>query len=352
MAYRLPSSSNTFSISFESTYMVISATRDPKKFKLAKYIQYVPTKTRVFRYLKLDLDEPARVVQSSDYSWAPGGEAPTVPNVGAFQFVDTATTKYAYPWTLPQESVDQAEWDIENSQMGIIQQKAMTNRTMLVATLAQTAANWPSTNTADNNTLNGGRGPWETASSDPSSAYYLAIKRSLQTAATNVVLQTNAVMKWADLNAVIAPTLANAGGASSEIYDYVKGSPDAKARQRGDGDEIMEYGMPPEYAGIRIVVEDAVKVTSRPNASSGLGTGGTRTWVWGGTSCVLLARQGGITAQFGGPSLSTVQLYAYREMEVKTKTDVDNERAQGRITDDFVTVLPFGQSGELITNCT
>lgn len=351
MAYRLPSATNVFSISFESTYMIVSATRDPKKFKLAKYVQYVPTKTRVFRYLKLDLDEPARVVQSSDYSWAPGGEAPAVPNIGAFQFVDTGTTKYAYPWTLPQEAVDQAEWDIENSQMGIVQSKAMTNRTMLVSTLAQTAGNWPSTNTADNNTLNGGRGPWETASSDPASAYYLAIKKGLQAAATAVVLQTNAVMKWNDLNLVINPILANAGGASAEIYDYVKGTPDSFARQKGEESQIAEYGMPPEYAGLKVVVEDAVKVTSRPNASSGLGTGGTRTWVWGTTSAVLLARQGGITAQFGGPALSTIQLYAYREMEVKTKNDVDNERVQGRITDDIATVLPFGQSGFLITNC-
>jgi hypothetical protein len=352
MAYRLPSATNVFSISFESTYMVVSATRDPKKFKLAKYIQLVPTKTRVFRYLKLDLDEPARVVTSQDFAWAPGQNAPDVPNVGAFQFVDTGTTKYAYPWTLPQESVDQAEWDIENSQMGIVQQKAMTNRTILVATLAQTAANWPPTNTGDNNTLNGGRGPWETASSDPASAYYLAIKKGLQAAATAVVLQTNAVMKWNDLNLVISPTLANGGGSSSEIYDYVKGTPDSFARQKGEDAQIGEYGMPPMYAGLNIIVEDAVKVTSRPNASSGLGTGGTRTWVWGGSSAVLLARQGGITAQFGGPSFSTIQLYAYREMEVKTKSDVDNERVQGRITDDFATVLAFGQSGYLITNCT
>ncbi len=130
MAFRYPSGSNTFSISFESTGMVVSATRDQSQFSLPKYMQYVPVKKRVFRYLKLDLDEPARIVNTQGFAWAPGQAAPTMDNIGAFQYVDGSTVKYAYPWTLPQEDIDQAEWQIESSQTGIIMQKAMTVRTI------------------------------------------------------------------------------------------------------------------------------------------------------------------------------------------------------------------------------
>lgn len=348
MAFRSPSPSNTFSINFESTGMIVSSTRDPGEFKLPSYIQYVSTPQRVFRYLKLDLDEPARIVATQEYAWAPGQAAPTEPNIGAFTFVDNATTKYGYGWVLPDEAIDQAEWQLESSQMGIVKSKAMTQRTILVAALVQTTGNWPSTNTATANSLNGGAGRWNTASSDPASAYYLAIRKAIVNAATTVVQQTNSVMKWADINLVVSPVLANAMGSSSEVYDYVKGSPDAFARQKGSEVQNGEFNMPPQYCNVKIVVEDAVRVTSRPNVTTGLATSGTRSWVWADASPVMLSRKGGVVGQYGGSALSTVQLYAYREMEVYTKSDTDNERQLGRVVDDICPVLPFGQSGYMI----
>lgn len=350
MAFRTPSASNTFSISWDSTHMLVSSTRDPEQFKLAQYIQYVPTKTRVFRYLKLDLDEPARVPTTQEFAWAPGTDRPTAGNVGAFQYVDSSTVKYAYPWTLPQEALDQAEFQLESSQTGIIKQKAMTVRTMLVSSLAQTASNWPTTNTDNVSNLNGGAGKWDTASSDPASAFYLAIKKALIKACTTIVLQTNGVMKWQDVNCVVSPNLANKMGNSSEIYDYVKGSPDAFARQKGEDSQIGEFGLPGGgYAGVKFVVEDAVKVTSRPNISTGLATSGTRAFVWDDASPTLMSRKGGVAGTYGGSALSTIQLYAYREMESWSKVDTDNERTLGSVVDDIKVVLPFGQSGFLIT---
>lgn len=347
MAYRLPSGSNTFSISFDSTGMIVSATRDPSQFALARYVQYVETKTKVFRYLKLDLDEPGRITSQNDYFWAPGQDAPTGPdNVGAFSFFDSSTVKYAFAWTLPDEAIDQAEWGLKESQMGIIQQKAMTSRTMLVATLAQTASNWPSTNTSTVNSLNAGAGKFDTASSDPASANYLAIRKALVAAATEIVKQTNAVIKWRDVNMVGSPLLFNKMGNSAEMVDYLKGSPDAKSKQ--DGQFMEEYNMPPKYAGIEMICEDSVKVTSKPNITTGLATGGTRAWVWADQSPVLLSRKGSIDGKYGGKPPATVQLYTYRNMEVWTKSDTDNERQMGRVVDDVKAVLPYGQSGYLM----
>ena len=348
-AMQYPSASNTFSISFESTGMVVSATRDPNQFSLPKYMQYVGVTKRTFRYLQLDLDEPARIVTSQEFAWAPGQAAPTQNNIGAFQYVDNTTTKYAYAWTLPMEDIDQAEWNIESSQIGIIMQKAMTNRVILTSTLVQTASNWPSANTATVNTLNGGAGPWNTASSDPASAYYLAIKKSLVKACTTIVLQTNAVMKWRDVRLIASPNLLNAMGNSSEVFDYVKYGPDAFERQKGAEVQIGEYGMPAKYI-VDLIAEDAVRVTTRPNVSTGIGTTGTRGFVWQDSTPVLLSRKGGVTGQYGGTALSTVQLYAYREMEVWSKTDSDNELELGRCVDDISIVLPFGQSGYCIQN--
>lgn len=353
MAFRYPSGSNTFLPRWDQTGILVSATRDPSKFKLPQYIQYVGVKARYFPYLKLDLDEPTRIVTSQEYAWAPGQDAPVEGNIGAFQYVFASTVKYAYPWTLPQEAIDQAEWPIESSQMGIVMSKAMTNRTILVSSLAQTASNWPSTNTATANTLNGGAGSFLTASSDPSSANYLAIRKALVKACTTIVLQTNGVMKWADQNFVCSPGLANGMGNTSEIIDYLKGSPDAKAKQEGTPENMGEYNLPAQYASVQVVVEDAVRTTTRVNvgsAGTSIGSGATKAFVWQDATPVLMSRKGGVTAQYGGQSLSTIQLFAYREMESFSKNDTDNEREMGRIVDDIVCVLPFGQSGFCIQN--
>jgi hypothetical protein len=347
MAYRLPSGSNTFVPSWETTGLVVSATRDPDQFKLADYMQYVPVNERVFYYLRLDLDEPARVVTTQEYAWAPGQQAPSYDNIGAFTFVQDSTTKYGYPWVLPDEAIDQSAWDIRSSQMGIVQSKCMTNRTILASNLLQTAANWPSSNTDTVNNLNGGAGKWDTASSDPASAQYLAIRKSLTASMTKTILYTNATMKWKEFRCVIDPIMANKMGNTSEINDYLKGSPDALAQAKGGGN-TGSYNAPNEYASVKFIVEDAVRVSTRANAVAGFGTGATRGWVWQSASPVLLARKGGLVAQYGGNSLATVQMYFYREAVVYTKSDPDNERQMGRVVDDFKTVLSFPQSGFLL----
>ena len=348
MAFRSPSGSNTFTPAYKETLALVSATRDPASFKLARYIQYVKTDLRVAYYLKLDLDEPARVVTQQEFLWAPGQDAPTYNNIGDFQFVQFATLKYGFGWVLPNESIDQAQWDLDSSQMGIVGQKAMTNRTMATATLAQTVGNWPTSNTATANTLNGGAGKWDTASSDPADVHYLAIRKSITSAQETIVQQTNGAIKIKDMNCVVSPLCSRKMGNTSEVYDYTKGSPDAFRRQEGEEKFYGEFGMPARYADMNIVVEDAVKVTSRPNVTAGLATNGTRAWVWADASPVIMSRKGGIDGKFGGPSMSTVQLYYYRNMETYTKSDTDNERQAGRIVDDIVVLLPFGQSGYLI----
>ena len=347
MAYGYPSGSSTFIPSFEASHLVVSATRDPGQFKLARYMQYLPVDERVFYYLKLDLDEPARVVTTQEYQWAPGQTAPTEGNLGPFTFVQAATTKYAFPWILPDEAVEQAAWDIRASQMGIIQQKVMTARTIQVQTLLQTASNWPTTNTALANQLNGGAGKWQTASDDPASAYFLAIRKTIVAAMTASILYTNATMKWEDFMMVISPPMANLMGNTAEIYNYVKGSPDAQGRQMGNKTN-GEFNAPPEYANVKLVVEDAVRVTTRPNVAAGFGATATRGWVWQDAQPVLTARRGGLVAQYGGNALATCQAYFYREAQVYSKSDPDNERQMGRVVDDYVVLLPFPQSGYLI----
>src|SRR5208337_660254 len=121
------SQSNTFIPNWESSHTLISFTRDPKNFKVASYVEYKETKKRDAYYLKLDLDQPARVIDDSLFGWADGAEAPRGEyNVGGFIWTEFRTKRRAFPYTLGYQAVDQADWEIENQNSGIVMQQAMT----------------------------------------------------------------------------------------------------------------------------------------------------------------------------------------------------------------------------------
>lgn len=348
MTARLPGGYNTFIPSFEASGQVISFTRDPASFKLPQYVQYVNTKLDVGFYLKLDVDQPARQVADADNAWEDGQDAPTgTDNLGNFEYVQYRTKRRAFAFNLGQKAVEQADWKILASQAAIVAQQAMTRRTIQVADLLTTTSNWPSTNYGDANTLNGGLGLLSQGSDDPNDPHYLAIKKALFAAVLATAKYTNGMVQFKDLLWVLNNNLAMAMANTSEIHDYVKNTPFARAQLRGDEpNPNVAWGLPSHVYGIPVVVEDAWKVTSRPGASSV-----TRSLCWPDATSVLVSRKGGLEGQYGLPSYSTVQLYFYEEMTVESKTDPDNRRHAGRVVEDYIEVLATGLAGFAITNC-
>ena len=108
------------------------------------------------------------------------------------------------------------------------------------------------------------------------------------------------------------------------------------------------WGPPSHVAGIKIVVEDAIYVSTRNNAD---GTDGTRGYIKAADSALLLARPGGLDAPYGGRSFSTVSLFYYRyEMSVESRYDTWNKRHEGRVIDYYIPKVTAAPAGYRITD--
>lgn len=336
---------------------MIAFTRTPAEFKLVNYIQYVPSKEPSGIYAKISRDQAVRVRDLETTRWAPGADIPTgLWNLSRFDTAGYVCQRNAHPWTVDDVSEETATlWRPKLTQMSEALSQCMTRRTWEVYTKLSTSGNWPTGFVGDVNTFNGGRGSWKGASDDPSSPKYNAIKRSFLAAAQNINLYTNAKVKPSDLRVVMGPAVAVEAGQSPEIQNYVRESPIARAEQEEPGGNVNElWGLPRRYAGIEIVVEDAVRVSELAQAASTGDSEATtnRSYIWGPTVAVMMARPGALDgAPVGSRSYSTIQwIYWKEEMRVKQLYDPTNERINGWVIDYGVAELAAGVSGTLFTN--
>ena len=353
---RFPGATNLFMPA--ATRQVIGFLLEPGRFKLWDYVQKVGSSGTdkagkpVCFFTTIDPDAPVRVVADADYSWEDGEDAPEGTVMPNFTTTEVRMFRRAYPYRAGEQMVDTAElFQPLPLFRQIALMHAMINKTARVWSLLDTAANWGA-NTADANTLNGGRGKWDTSSATEGSPNYMAINRSVTAAVKAVNLATNSVVQPQDMRLVISPDLAEAGGNSGEIRDYLKGSVYAKAVQEGkEKGRNQQYGFPDMVAGVEVVVEDASRVSERPNVAGTAATA-NRGYIKNGTSACLMSRQGGLEGVEGAPTFSTVQVYYWKyEMAVEEQHDVWNKRHDGRVLDLYKEVLAASRAGYLITNC-
>lgn len=114
------------------------------------------------------------------------------------------------------------------------------------------------------------------------------------------------------------------------MHKFVANSPFAQAQVRGDAPGYnTTWGLPDKLYGVDVVVEDAVKVTSKKGATD------ARDFTTGGDTAYLIARPGGLVGVEGSPSFSFLQLFMYEEMGVESKDDPDNRRTNGRVVEMY-----------------
>jgi len=342
MAAIYPGQYNTFIPSLEgSKRLLVDYSRNPKDFSLNKYITLVPTQNMIGYYTQMTVEERVRILNTnlSNFMWADGADAP-LGNEGteSFAFVSFTTQRYAYPVSLGKLATDQAAWDIIGQHVEIKAQQAMTARTTNVIT-AIAGGSWGS------NTASLASKQWSAATTSN-----LNIKTAIDAAVIQILKATGGVVRMKDLILVVNPELAVAMAESQEMVDYVKGSPDALRFIRGetsDGDQqSVLFGLPSTYAGIKIVVEDAVKISTKKAATASYG------FVMDKTKPFIVARPGSLVGKYGGPSFSTVTLFVYQndDMTVETKLDQENRKTTCRVVDNFVPAVTSAISGYLFTS--
>ena len=338
--FTLPIGSNTYVPSFEaSSKLVVDFVRNPSKFRLNDYIAIKKVSRDVGYYAKIKAEEAVRVLNTTDYDWADGADAPKHQGVNSefFEFLQYKTLRTAYPFVIGLKAVQQAAWDIVAEFAAIEASKAMTLRTMTAENILNNTANWGN-NTATATSLGGGL--WSNASS---SNFY--IKKSLLSAVQSIVRATNGAITISDLNLVVSPNLAATMATTDEIANYVKSSPFSMEVLTGKA-FIDRYGLPSYLYGLKVIVEDAVKVTS------GKGLTRSDSFVQASTDAFILARTDSlVSVHTGSPSFSTIQMFAYEEFTDETREDPDNRKVNGRVVQDIDFELVAPASGYYITSC-
>lgn len=336
-----PGPFSTFIPNHEATgKLVINYSRNPKDFALNQYVTISPVKQIAGYYLRLTPENAARILSAGakDQLWPPGQDAPTGHwETEALDWAQYSCLRYATPWAIDQLSVDNASWAILDVIRAQRAHNRMTARAEVVLQKLQDASLWGShTDTATN--LGGGKFDQGT----PVNPY---LKKGLQAAALRINKDTLGVVTTKDLVVVMSPETAARISQSQEVHSYLKESPFALAQIRGDVEsQNGVWGLPDTLYGFKIVVEDAVKITTPKGATSP-----NNQYVLDPDNILVLARPGGLVS-FGGPNFSTVHLFFYEEMQVEEKYDADNRVHRGRIVDTFAAELVSSVSGFLITD--
>lgn len=350
MAAIFPSQYNTFIPSTEgSRRLLVDFSRNPRDFALNQYVTIVPDVPEMIGYYtKMTVEERMRILSTSDdeHNWADGSDSPPGnESLESHNFVSFTCARKAFVARIGNMAAQQAGWDMFGQYAAIKAQQAMTSRTQAVITAATTTSNYAAGNTSSTTTAGGG----QFSAATTANPY---IKKSIDYAITAILKATGGVVKADDLNLVINPNLAKTMAESQELLDYLKGSPSALAYVRGETSDGPQknrlYGLPATYAGVNLVVEDAVKVTSKKAATL------ASSFVLGDATPFIAARPGGLVAAGyspGTPSFSTLTLFVYRsdDLSVETMNDTDNRVTKVRVVDTRAAAVTADISGYAFT---
>lgn len=310
----------------------VEFTRSVNTFAITRYAQLVPTTKEAGFYLRQDPTDAIRLPNLNAYKWAKGQDRPAG-SQNSFEFFPYATERFNYGFYVPNETVQQAAWDVVAQHARTKMTLAMTGRTLRAATLLADSSTWNANNYAATATALIG-GPWNSPTA--SNRY---IQKSVQKVMQQVQYSTGGAVRPSELIMVISPTVAQAIAQSAEVLEYVKANPMSPSFLQGS-DLYAEWGIPPKLFGIgEIVIEDAVRVTTKKNAA---GTA-TTSYILG-NGAYFVSRPGGLIGVEGAPSFSTLQIFAYEDMVVEQWNDPKNRRIEGAVVDnsDVRVVTPVG----------
>jgi hypothetical protein len=333
--------------------LIVGYSRNAKDFPVNNYIEIFPSEKMFGVYATYTSRNAARIISNNDaeHVWADGDPTPPgLENVESFVFSTYKTTRRAYTFTLGELTVEQMSFNMLMTNSRDMAQQCMTARTMLVQN-ALAGANFGTSNSAsvDGTILPAGQN-WTTGSTGITPNQGPNILISFQFAIRQIHQQTIGVVREKRLVCVINPVTAQAIAASTELRDYIKQDVYALGQVTGRvPGQNMIWGLPDYMYGVKIVVEDAVRVSSRAGAQVD-----TLGYVMPTGIAYFLAgtEDGGLEGIAGSRSYSTIQLFFYRdEMTLETLYDLNNKRYMVRLTTNYVPVVATTLSAFLFTNC-
>jgi hypothetical protein len=314
----------------------VEFTRTVNSFALTRYAQLVPTSKMSGYYLRQDVSDNVRITDANEFVWPLGNDRPTGKQ-NSFEFLPYTTQRFTFPFYIPQETSNQAAWDVVAQHARSKMQLAMTRRTQAAATTLADSNSWTSSGNyaafCNSSPLSIGAGSQWTTSTTSNNYIQKTIRAVLQ----RVSQTSGGAVSPNQLIMVISPAVAVAIAGTEEVQSYVKNYGAALSFLQGS-DTFARWGVPPTLFGLGdVVVDDSVVVTSKK--------GGTLATSWVlGNGAYFVSRPGGLVGVEGSTSFATLQIFAYEDMTVENWNDPYNRRMEGRVIDNSTpaVVAPVG----------
>lgn len=343
-----PQATNAFIPNWEASgKYAVGFARNPSKFRLAKYVQYVKSPKVKGYYLKFTNQEAGRVIDNNRYLWPYGKPRPVPTDPESFTYKSFDLIRRDYAYGLDLKTIEQADHNVKSVERDSKATKAMTARTMRSISTITTGSNWQTTadpdissdHTATATTLVGGK-------LDTGTPNNPLIMNALNAMAILVTLDTMGSIESTPetFMAVFNPNFAKALVATPEYKAYLQGSPDAYNQIKGNLHPNNKYGLPDTLYGYGLVIEDAVKVTNNK--------GGTlaRSFAWPDGTLALMHRPREIDGVYGEGTFSTYTIFHDEDMQVEEYTDERNKMWEGHVVEATAEKLTCPASGYLLTS--
>lgn len=346
----------------EPTGMVIGYIRDPKSFPYLQYAQLVPAPDVQFSYYTLHPDDPTSLPRLNDFDWAYDDYRPTGK---AFklrgEWSESRTNRYDFPYTIGEETIrvwQKAGFNVRQLYDATRASHAALHRATRVCQ-GLLDASWASYNTAEPYSLLGlasavyfddssGEELLVTGNANPN---FQLIRRTFNRIKRRIHLSTNGVVRGDELIAVLPPAVAEKIAESGEMVNFLKQSPYAKDLTDPN---IVDWNLPPRYAGFKLVVEDTVKCFINQKADGTVAdvtVAAQKDYLFDEDSILFVSRPAGLDGGYGYQSFSTCQVYHKGgEARVEAFSDAKHEMVEGHIVMEDKVVTPSLVSGFKLTN--
>lgn len=342
------------------TGMVIAYVLDVKRLAYLRYTQLVAAPEIQFMYFKLDPDEAVRLVDLNEYAWAyddyrPTGKGFTVRG----DWTDSSTQRWDFPYTIgeatmrvwrkngvdPKMLYDQ----IKTSQASIHRANRVIN--------ALTAADFGANSSSLQDLV--GPGAYFDKSSGEEfdgagmpNPNFQVIKKAFNRVNQRINLSTNNAVTGEEMVAILPVPVAVKFAESGEIVNFLKQSASAPQLLTLN---YKTWGLPEEYAGFKLVVEDTPRCFINQKADGTVADvtiPSEKGYILNDDTVRFVSRVGGLAGGYGFRNFSTLQLYHFGgEARVEAFSEPKHELVESHVVMEDRALAVSMASGFELTNC-
>ncbi len=275
----------------------------------------------------------------------------------------TTVQRWDFPYTLGEQTMK--VWRKSGINLKMVYDRMRANHAHLHRAVriinALTSASWPAANTATLQALLGTPNPavyWDASSGQQyladgtNNPNFQVIKKTFQYINRRIALSTNNAVTGDELQCVMPPKVAQAMSLAGEIVEFLKQSPFAK--ELTSSVNYKRWGLPEEYAGVKLVVEDTARCFINQHDDGTVADvtqPSQKDFILDINAVFFTSRVGGLDGDYGGRNYSTVQCFHKGgEARVEAFTEPKHELIEGHIVMEDKVETPALISGFYLQN--